>query len=381
MHADATDCHPVAADHVGGLRRQRIELPELPVRAAATGSTQAPPSSHLPPRPPYGFAAGSVNGPAVVTRLGSGSTDRLSRHVQLACTYNAFSDTPACTSAVSFSGGASAWSATSSWSRAIRRHRVANDEVTTGSVHRAPGRTRAARGGPVKAIRVVLVTRSREPEGGKSAPPAPIDGVANTVRAASTTPHAPKIDISGLTVPTGKTWRHYRYRTLSRGDSVAQRPLEHLRNTRLESIETDFRARQPVSTPLERDGVLFVVLLVSRPALACRAGVMRTVDTGNVIAGNYAFKQAAVQASDRAMTDAMNNLASIVSPAGATRMSPTATTTSPDVLDAGGFRMQSTGTTWPVPTRQAKRSPIARLPWTITACSMSSSVCVWRSRR
>lgn len=62
----------------------------------------------------------------------------------------------------------------------------------------------------------------------------------------------------------------------------------------------------------QRGAVLFVVLMVLGLLLLAGLGVMRTVDTGNVIAGNYSFQQAAVQASDRAVTDAMNGLASIV---------------------------------------------------------------------
>ena len=62
----------------------------------------------------------------------------------------------------------------------------------------------------------------------------------------------------------------------------------------------------------QNGAVLFLVLMVLGLLLLAGLGVMRTVDTSNVIAGNYSFQQAAVQASDRAVTDAMNGLASIV---------------------------------------------------------------------
>ena len=62
----------------------------------------------------------------------------------------------------------------------------------------------------------------------------------------------------------------------------------------------------------QHGAVLFVVLMVLSLLLLAGLGVMRTVDTSNVIAGNYSFQQAAVQASDRAVTDALNGLASIV---------------------------------------------------------------------
>lgn len=58
--------------------------------------------------------------------------------------------------------------------------------------------------------------------------------------------------------------------------------------------------------------VLMVVLVVLGLMFLAGAGVMRAVDTGNVISGNFSFQQQAVQASDRAVTDAMNTLAAAV---------------------------------------------------------------------
>lgn len=52
--------------------------------------------------------------------------------------------------------------------------------------------------------------------------------------------------------------------------------------------------------------VLLVVLVVLSLMFLAGLGVMRAADTGNVIAGNFSFQQAAVQASDRAVTDALN---------------------------------------------------------------------------
>ena len=86
-------------------------------------------------------------------------------------------------------------------------------------------------------------------------------------------------------------------------------------NQRLESMPSmplRVRAARRRSLRPQRGAVLFVVLMVLSLLLLAGLGVMRTVDTGNVIAGNYSFKQAAVQASDRAVTDAMNSLAGIV---------------------------------------------------------------------
>lgn len=58
--------------------------------------------------------------------------------------------------------------------------------------------------------------------------------------------------------------------------------------------------------------VLLVVLVVLSLMFLAGLGVMRAADTGNVIAGNFSFQQAAMQASDRALTDAVNSLATIV---------------------------------------------------------------------
>lgn len=58
--------------------------------------------------------------------------------------------------------------------------------------------------------------------------------------------------------------------------------------------------------------VLLVVLLVLGMMMLAGVGAMRAVDTGNVISGNFSFQQSAVQASDRALTDAVNTLAGAV---------------------------------------------------------------------
>jgi hypothetical protein len=43
---------------------------------------------------------------------------------------------------------------------------------------------------------------------------------------------------------------------------------------------------------------------------------MRAVDTGNVVSGNFSFQQAAMQAADRALTDALNTAAAKVAAGG-----------------------------------------------------------------
>lgn len=52
--------------------------------------------------------------------------------------------------------------------------------------------------------------------------------------------------------------------------------------------------------------VMIVVMVVLGLMFLAGIGVMRAVDTANVISGNFSFQQAAVAVSDRAVTDALN---------------------------------------------------------------------------
>ena len=96
------------------------------------------------------------------------------------------------------------------------------------------------------------------------------------------------------------------------------------------------RARAPQRRA--RGMVLLVVLVVLALLLLAGAGAMRAVDTGNVVSGNFSFQQAAVQAADRALTDALNTTAAKVAGGGgnsdvANRYYSTRQTT----LDSRGF--------------------------------------------
>lgn len=62
----------------------------------------------------------------------------------------------------------------------------------------------------------------------------------------------------------------------------------------------------------QRGMVLIVVLVVLAITFLAGMGVIRAADTGNVMAGNFSFQQAAVQASDRALTDALTVVANRV---------------------------------------------------------------------
>lgn len=68
--------------------------------------------------------------------------------------------------------------------------------------------------------------------------------------------------------------------------------------------------------PKESGVVLFVTLIVLIVVTIGTIAVVRSMDTSNVISGNFAFKQAAMQASDRGITDALNDLSNIVAGTG-----------------------------------------------------------------
>lgn len=54
--------------------------------------------------------------------------------------------------------------------------------------------------------------------------------------------------------------------------------------------------------------VLMAVLVVLVVTLLAGMGVMRTVQTGNAVAGNFSFRQVGLAASDRAISDAMSDV-------------------------------------------------------------------------
>lgn len=57
-------------------------------------------------------------------------------------------------------------------------------------------------------------------------------------------------------------------------------------------------ARRPCSPVQQRGTVLFIALIVLVAMTLAGIGMVRSVDTGNVVAGNLAFKQATLNASD-----------------------------------------------------------------------------------
>ncbi|KPF57593.1 hypothetical protein D621_07990 [beta proteobacterium AAP51] len=103
------------------------------------------------------------------------------------------------------------------------------------------------------------------------------------------------------------------------------------------------RLRTPAHAPGARRGgqrglVLLIVLVVLALLLLAGAGAMRAVDSGNVIAGNFSFQQAAQQSADRALTDALNTATNAVAAGGGnTSLANRYYSTRQTAVDARGF--------------------------------------------
>lgn len=187
----------------------------------AAGGDYNPPAGTFATETRYGFAsAAGVDGPAVVMRLGDAfRQDAFAVLCGTLVRYNAFTDSPACTTGpLAFSGGANALVSNVVLMRAQYgiSSSAASDIVTawvaaSGATWGAPT---AADVGRIKAIRVVLVTRSQEPsnENVTAATCTNGGGVVNVGPCSFDDAEAPVIDLSAVPVPSGRNWRQYRYR-------------------------------------------------------------------------------------------------------------------------------------------------------------------------
>lgn len=195
-------------------------------RASDPSTGYNAPAGTYAAEPLFGFAndAGAtppVYGPAVVTRLGTSfRRDAFAIQCDALVQYDAFSlaALPACTAPLTFDANVNAMA-----TEVVQMHAqygisaaVASDIVTswvdaTGATWAAPS---AANTGLIKAIRVVVVTRSKEPEGTlvTAATCTNGGGVVNAGPCSFDDAQSPVIDLSAVAVPAGKSWRNYRYR-------------------------------------------------------------------------------------------------------------------------------------------------------------------------
>jgi type IV pilus assembly protein PilW len=177
-------------------------------------------------QPTYGFDnSGGAAAPAVVSRVGTAATgfrqDAFAVQCNALVRYNAFTTAtlPGCTSApLAFGAGVDALA-----TDVVLMHaqygvsNAASSDVVTQWVEPSGatwGGTPALSDiGRIKAIRVVLVARSREADAAQvSAPCTNSAAVANTGPCSFEDAAAPVIDVSNVPVPAGRSWRNYRYR-------------------------------------------------------------------------------------------------------------------------------------------------------------------------
>lgn len=185
------------------------------------GGTYNPPTGTFTNEPSYGFTtAGGVSGPAVVMGLGTGfRQEAFGVLCETLVQYDAFADIPTCsTGPLNFAGGANALV-----SDIVLMHAqygisaISTSDVVTDWVD-ASGADWAnptvANAGRIKAVRVVIVSRSKE----AATELVTADSCTNTGAVVNTGPcsfddaQAPVIDLSATNVPAGRSWRNYRYR-------------------------------------------------------------------------------------------------------------------------------------------------------------------------
>lgn len=200
-------------------------------RTAGTG-LNPPAATPFTTNPTYGFTSGGgVSGPAIVSRVGSATAgfrqDAFAVQCESLVRYNAFVTTgtpPACTSSpLSFGAGVDAVSAdvvqmhvqygitASAASDTIAEWRNATDDTAAGGSNwAAPSASLAAR---IKAVRVVVVARAKEPEATAVSNTCTNGGaVVNYGPCAFDDASSPQIDLRSVPTPAGRTWQNYRYR-------------------------------------------------------------------------------------------------------------------------------------------------------------------------
>jgi type IV pilus assembly protein PilW len=192
--------------------------------ARTAGGNYNPSAGTFANEPRYGFAdAAPVFGPAVVMGLGANfRQEAFAVMCETLVEYNAFIDTPACTTGpLNFSGGANALvtdivllHAQYGISAAANSDVVTNwvDAKTVGGVNW--GSPTAANVGRIKAVRVIIISRSKEAASEDVTPATCTNagGGVNVGPCSFNDAEAPVIDLSATSTPSGSNWRRYRYR-------------------------------------------------------------------------------------------------------------------------------------------------------------------------
>lgn len=187
----------------------------------APGGSYNPPTGTFANEPRYGFTtAGGVNGPSAVMGLGTGfRQEAFAVLCETLVQYDAFGDNPSCTTApLSFAGGANALVTDIVLLQAqYGISNVSTSDVVTAWVDASGAdwtNPTADNVGRIKAVRVVIISRSKEAasELVTDATCTNGGGVVNVGPCTFDDAQAPVIDLSATEVPAGRSWRNYRYR-------------------------------------------------------------------------------------------------------------------------------------------------------------------------
>lgn len=203
----------------GGVTTSCIDI--LHNQGQSTYNANPPnPNNAFADAPTYGYVNNppGVIGPAVITRMGSFVQESyrvMCNSLVVVNDLTAAANAPSCTAsplaftnATPLAGDIVQIQAQYGISAAANSDIVASWVDATGSWAN-PG---AASVALIKAIRVVVVARSKEPAvSDVSAPCTNAAGIANTGPCSFHDASAPVINLSAVTVPAGMTWRRYRY--------------------------------------------------------------------------------------------------------------------------------------------------------------------------
>jgi type IV pilus assembly protein PilW len=211
---------PVASAACGGNATSCKVLPRA--TDPATGFNPPDPAAAFASPTRYGFSgAAPVIGPATVNRIGLAFRQAaFAVQCDSLVTYNAFTVVPgACTqNPLAFGAGVDALA-----SDIVQMHAQygVSVDAATDVVNAWVDATGVDWGNPtpaaverIKAVRIVLVARSKEPAAEEVTAAACTNdgGVVNTGPCSFQDAAAPVIDLSATNVPAGRTWRNYRYR-------------------------------------------------------------------------------------------------------------------------------------------------------------------------
>lgn len=90
------------------------------------------------------------------------------------------------------------------------------------------------------------------------------------------------------------------------------------------------RSGAVANRPVQRGSALFIALIVLVAMTLAAISLVRSVDTANVIAGNFAFKQGTLQAGDLGVEAAFTQLPTIIATSLETAVTPPASSTNPN---------------------------------------------------